>query len=43
MGEKTEGAIQIVEVRCFRKWDAELGEENEILKEATAYFVKHQR
>jgi transposase len=42
-GEKTEEAVQLEEVRRMRKRIAELEEENEILKKASAYFAKHQR
>lgn len=42
-GEKTEEAVQIEDVRLLRKRIAELEEENEILKKASAYFAKHQR
>lgn len=42
-GEPTEEAIHNDEVRRLRKQLAELEEENEILKKASAYFAKHQR
>ena len=42
-GEKTEVAIQDEEVRRLQKRIAELEEENDILKKASAYFAKHQR
>ena len=42
-GEKTEKTVQTEEVRLLRKRIAELEEENDILKKASAYFAKHQR
>lgn len=42
-GEETEKAVHDEEVRRLRKKVAELEEENDILKKASAYFAKHQR
>ena len=41
-GEKTEEAVQVEEVRRMRKRIAELEEEIDILKKASAYFARHQ-
>ena len=42
-GEKTAEAVRIEDLRQLQKRIAELEEENEILKKASAYFAKHQR
>ena len=42
-GEKTEEAVHAEEVRQLRKRNAELEEENDMLKKASAFFAKHQR
>ena len=42
-GNKTDAAEQHDEMRALHARIAELEEENDILKKASAYFAKHQR
>ena len=42
-GDKTKMAEQTDEIQVLRTRVAELEEENDILKKASAYFAKHQR
>mgnify|MGYP000496678640 FL=1 len=42
-GDKTKMATQNDEIQVLRTRIAELEEENDVLKKASAYFAKHQR